>query len=167
MKKILFIVLIAVISCAACSTTQVKSTRRAPNLSRNLPVYVAVGKDKFPAENRQVQQFFVQALSPYLHPVFTAKKPLDLVYMGQVAQVLKTGYMVYPEILQWEDHNTPWTTVRDKVSIRITLIDAKSQRILYKEVVSGKSSLWRMRNEKPDVVAQELIEKFVTEIYEN
>ena len=164
MKKILFSVLFT--GClAGCATAPVVSSDKPlPQLVQGQPVYVAIGQDNFPDENKQVQRLFVEAFTPYMKPIFQSQRPLSFMYMTKIADILKTGYIIYPEITQWEDHNTPWTTVRDKVTLRVTIIDAKSQRILFKDNLSGKSSLWRTRNEKPDVVANDLVNRFVTEI---
>ena len=135
------------------------------HLAKNRLVYVAQVPGSVEQAQLPVQKAFASALRAYASQVVEGSRPISSEYLVKIAQAMKTGYIFYPKVTQWEDHNTPWTTVRDKVTIDVLVIDAQSGRVILRHSLSGKSKLWVSHNEKPDVVAQDLIENFITALF--
>ena len=167
MKKF-FILGLALFAAAGCTVTlqMDPQTAAVPTLATGELIYVAKGKDKFPEETKIVQEFLAEQLTPYASRVFRSQSVVPFAYLSKVADAMQTGYVFYVETLQWEDHNTPWTTVRDKVKLKIIVVDARTQKILYQDTVYGRSTLWTMRNHQPDVVAEDLVKKLVADLFQ-
>jgi len=49
-------------------------------------------------------------------------------------------YDIVPEVLHWEDRNTGWSTVPDRISIRISVHDPATAKVLASAVVNGTST---------------------------
>lgn len=148
-----------------CASAPVVQQAQGVHLDRNQLIYVGQSQSAFPAENATSRQLFARALSGYAQQVFQSKGEIPVTLLPQIAQTMRGGYIFYIDVLQWEDHNTPWTTLRDKVTLRVMIIDVRTEKIVLDEQLKGVSKLWVARNEKPDVVAQDLITNFVNGLF--
>ncbi len=164
LRVILSAMLIA--SLTGCASYQVttKNSRSVP-LDSNRPVYIALTQGEYPQENQETQNTFVQEWRSYSKQVIPLKTPSSLREAIKKAQLLGEGYLVYPLVKQWEDHNTPWSTIRDKVQISVVLIDIKSGRILDKSVLNGKSTTWTMKNTTPSIILPNLVNRYIEPLY--
>ena len=136
------------------------------HLLKKQMVYIARVPGSIEEANIPVQKAFVAALTPYTSQLVEGNRPIPSEYLPKIAGAMKTGYIFYPKVTQWEDHNTPWTTLRDKVTIEVLVMDVQSERVVVRRTLSGVSKLWVSRNEKPDVVARDLIVNFINELFE-
>lgn len=163
MKKILCVVSLFLWGCAIGPV--LKNAENIPTLAANRSVYVAQGQGSFSRENAQVQRMFAEALAPYTAQVFQSTGTVSFEQIATKAETLKNGYIFYIDVLQWEDHNTPWTTIRDKVTLHVSIIEVPSQRIVFDQPLQGKSELG-FHNNTPDVLAKQLVSKFVNKLFQ-
>lgn len=164
LRVILSAMLIA--SLTGCASYQVTSKNpRTISLNSDQPIYIALAPGKYTQENKELQNAFVQGWGFYSTQVIPLKTPSSLVQAFQKTQVLGDGYLVYPIVEEWEDHNTPWTTIRDKVQISVVLIDIKRGRILDKSVLNGKSTTWTMKNTSPSIILPNLVNRYIEPLY--
>lgn len=134
-------------------------------LNREYPVYITLGQGQFTQENRELQEVLKSSFGLYSSQVLMGGIPLSLQAAFKLAQTMRSGYLVYPTIEKWEDHNTPWSTIRDKVVVQIILIDAQNMRVLNKSKLEGKSTTWTMKNDTPAAILPELIKQYVDGLY--
>ena len=160
-----FVLLSAFILCG-CASYQIDSGHgHMPYLEAGQPVYVAWASGTWLGENKALQKAFVQAFSSHTKKALSGRRPLSLDEAFALAQYLGKGYLVYPQIIKWEDNNTPWSTIRDKVSAEVIIVDMASMRVMSKHTLNGTGSMWSLKNLPPDIVLPELAQKYVTTLY--
>lgn len=81
------------------------------------------------------------------------------------ARQLSADYLVVPLILQWEDRATEWSGRRDKIKIKITVVDVQSERTLASAVISGKSTYWTLGGDNPEDMLSEPVNEFVGSLF--
>lgn len=59
-------------------------------------------------------------------------------------------YLLYPEILHWEDRATEWSGKSDIVSVKVSLVGTEAGKVLDSAVVGGKSSWWTFGGDRPE-----------------
>lgn len=69
--------------------------------------------------------------------------------------IKKYGYYLRPEIVQWEDRETEWTGMPDKVEIQITIYDLETRAVVGLHSYAERSSKWV----KPGHLPQDLLAK--------
>ena len=164
LRVILSAMLIA--SLTGCASYQVTTKNpRSVSLDSNRPVYIALTQGEYPQENQETQNTFVQEWKSYAVQVIPLGSSSSLTQSIQTAKALGDGYLVYPEVEQWEDHNTPWSTIRDKIQVSVVLIDIKSGQILDKSVLNGKSTTWTMKNTSPSIILPNLVNHYIEPLY--
>lgn len=159
--------LLAMISLCGCANYNVQqSGTTSKTLQASYPVYVVLSAENYLQQNQQVQAAFEKALSKRGVSVFAGETRLRESAAFALAQRLKLGYVLYPEVTKWEDHNTPWSTIRDKVNISVKVIEMGSGRLISQNVLEGKSTFWTMKNTAPDVIFPGLVSQYVGTLYE-
>ena len=107
----------------------------------SLPEDGRYGKKVYPGSGRMVNQAVVRALFPNSRNVHSGKHLTD--QEGNLEEARKAGasYLVYGEILHWEDRLTIISMQRDEISVRLLLLDVPTGKILDSSLITGKS-LW-------------------------
>ena len=81
----------------------------------------------------------------------------------------KTGanadYLVVPEILHWEDRNTEWSGIKDKLEVKITIYDARSAKLLAASSLAGKSKWATFGGDHPQDLLPEPINDYVASLF--
>ena len=167
MRIIKTVVLLIVSVCVlGCAGHQIDTKAKQPlRLDLSKPIYVAWADGEYQEENKEVQIQFKEALLPYAEQVFAGTRPLPLNSAFKLAQNLKEGYVIYPQITFWQDNNTPWTTKRDRVNVEIVLVDANSMQVIAKTTLQGKSSSFVFKNDTPAAILPQLAEAYVNNLY--
>jgi hypothetical protein len=65
------------------------------------------------------------------------------------AKEKKYDYLVYPLILHWEDRATEWSSIPDKVSIKISIIEVEFQKEIDSAIIEGKSGIATFGGDHP------------------
>src|SRR5690606_13183371 len=81
------------------------------------------------------------AFSPYLSRVIVGVKREDFNTALESAKAGGYGYLLYPEILLWEDRATEWSGRPDQASVKVSVVRADSGAVIDSAVVGGKSGL--------------------------
>ena len=74
-------------------------------------------------------------------------------------------YLVYPTILHWEDRATEWSTIPDKVEVKIEVVEVATDRSIASAVIKGQSGLATFGGDHPQDLLPEPIEEFVSSLY--
>ncbi len=74
-------------------------------------------------------------------------------------------FLVYPVILHWEDRATEWSSIPDKVEVKVSLIEPHSQQVVEAIIVSGRSGLATFGGDHPQDLLPEPISDFVNTLY--
>ena len=71
------------------------------------------------------------------------------------------GLLIHPNILEWEDRATEWSSKPDRISIKIQIIDVQKGKTLFSYIVNGKSGLATAGGDRP----QDLLPKPFKELF--
>jgi hypothetical protein len=74
-------------------------------------------------------------------------------------------YVVLPEILHWEDRNTEWSGKRDRVEIKIVVLDGTSKSEIASSIITGRSKWLTFGGDHPQDMLPEPVTEFVTSLY--
>ena len=74
-------------------------------------------------------------------------------------------YYVVPEILHWEDRNTEWSGIKDKLEIKVSIYDATDGTELSTTIISGKSKWVTFGGDHPQDLLPEPLGKYVDSLY--
>lgn len=153
---ILFSLLVALGGCADThQTIRAGNSTVAP--SKQETAYVGVPADgsytggmSYPGSGGLTAQLVAAAFSPYLARVTVAAKREDFDAALKATQSGGHQYLLYPEILLWEDRATEWSGRPDQVSVKVSVVRADTGAILDSVVVSGKSGILTFGGDRPE-----------------
>ena len=57
-------------------------------------------------------------------------------------------YLVVPTILHWEDNNTPWTGISDKIEVKIEVFDITLDKMV-NSIIFKANNEWATLTDKP------------------
>jgi hypothetical protein len=90
------------------------------------------------------------AFAPYLARVTVGVKREDFDAALKSAQAGGYGYLLYPEILLWEDRATEWSGRPDQASVKISIVRVDTGGVLDSAVIGGKSGLATLGGDRPE-----------------
>jgi hypothetical protein len=143
-----------------------------PKLSANATAYVAI-----PPDARRKQDFIINsglATAQVIQDAFTSR--LKRAYIARqsesreeaIATAAKHNctYLVFPTILKWEDHSTENTGIRDRIELRIEIIDPPTGQLLHGSVIKGRSRFFSDGGDTPKDLLHDPIEKFAASLFQ-
>lgn len=75
------------------------------------------------------------------------------------------AYHVVPEILHWEDRNTEWSGIPDRVEVKIIVSDANTRSVIASVVIAGKSKWATFGGDHPEDLLPEPVKQYVESLY--
>ena len=135
------------------------------HLQRQASAYVAVPSDGrygatiYAGSGAMTTQVVASAFAPYLSKVTTGTKVEDLDQAVATAKVGRFTYLLYPQILQWEDRATEWSAKPDIVAVKLSVLSTDTGALLDSVIIEGKSGLATFGGDHP----QDLLPKPMTE----
>jgi hypothetical protein len=78
---------------------------------------------------------------------------------------ISADYYVVPEILHWEDRNTEWSGIKDKMEVKITVYNAADMSELCSSIISGKSKWATFGGDHPQDLLPEPLKNYVESLY--
>ena len=163
-----------VVFCIAsgCASTYEQTPLKAPTqqLQSGKSIVIATPKNGFyesidyPASGRTTALAVHSAFARYASnvEVSTECSDLDCLIVNQSTTV---GYFVVPEILHWEDRNTEWSGIKDKLEIKLAVYDARDGTELSNTIISGKSKWVTFGGDHPQDLLPEPLNKYVESLY--
>ncbi|MCT7464923.1 DUF4823 domain-containing protein [Aliarcobacter cryaerophilus] len=101
----------------------------------------------------------------YSKNIEIGQKVLTLDEAISYAKSISAIYLYYPTILHWEDRNTAWSGLADKVHINISVIDILLNKEVSSTDIKSNSSYWTLSNESPKELIDEPISKYINTLY--
>ena len=156
---------------AGCSATYKQDVVYKPvsKLERGKPVVVATptngsyGNREYQSSGRHTAQVVQSAFSRFSSTVVVLPNCRDIQCLLQDGKQ-KYSYYVVPEILHWEDRNTEWSGLPDRVEVRLVVYD-NVQKELASVVVSGKSKWATLGGDHPEDLLPEPFRQYVESLY--
>lgn len=154
----LTLTLVVVAMLAACADTH--QLTRVPGtsgtLSKQASAYVGVPRDgsyagkPYPGSGGLAAQAVAVAFAPYLTRTTVGVKTEDFDAALKSAREGGFTYLLYPEILHWEDRATEWSARPDQASVKVSVVRADTNTVLDSAVVGGKSGLATFGGDRPE-----------------
>ena len=159
MKRLL--VLVAALLMSGCANKyRVDTVDTQATLPTSSSIFVAMpengryGATVYPESGITLQQEVYAQLSRYSPKVIKAAAPRPLGDVFAEARGSGCDYVVDPVILNWEDRATEWSGRPDRITIRYTAYDAKTEANVASTVRSASSRWMTFGGDHPqDLVA--------------
>ena len=149
---------LALVLAGCADTHQLVRTSKAgqtATLERGASAYVAVsndgryGKTVYSGSAAMASQVAASAFAPYFRNVAVSPKSEEFEQALQSARSGNFTYLIYPQILQWEDRATEWSAKPDVASVKISIVAAKSGQVIDSAVINGKSGVATFGGDHP------------------
>ena len=83
-----------------------------------------------------------------------------------VAKERNLDYVFESTILHWEDRATEWSGKRDKVSIRVQVVDVSTGNVVSSAAIQGKSKWATFGGDHPQELLQRPLSEYVASLFE-
>lgn len=134
---------VGLFGCASSYKQEVVTSPSA-KLERGKAVLVATPKNgaydrkEYQASGQQTATAVRSAFARFSDTVVISSRCTDLPCL-QTEGANGYTYLVVPEILHWEDRNTEWSGIPDRVEVKLVIFDSRSNTQVASIVISGKS----------------------------
>ena len=142
-------------------------------LSRGASAYIALPADGrygtivYTGSGPQTAQLIAAAFAPYLSRISVATASEDVATTIRSAKAGGYDYIVYPEILHWEDRATEWSGKPDLVSIKISIVQADSGEVIDSGIVEGESGRATFGGDHPQDLLPEPLRKYSGALFDD
>lgn len=162
-----------VVALAGCADTHMvtRAPGTASTLSRQASAYVAVPRDgsygptQYFGSGALAAQAVATAFAPYLTRITVGVKMEDFDGALKSARANGFTYLLYPEILHWEDRATEWSGRPDQASVKVSVMRADTGAILDSAVVGGKSGLGTFGGDRPEHLLPKPLADYATTLF--
>ncbi len=165
-KSLLVLLVILLSGCADThKLTRSGGSEVAVFLERQASAYVAVtadgryGATVYSGSGAMTAQIVASAFAHYLGKITTGTKAEDLDQALSTARAGNFRYLLYPQILHWEDRATEWSAKPDIAIVKLLVLSADTGTVLDSVVIEGKSGLATLGGDHP----QDLLPKPTSE----
>jgi hypothetical protein len=158
----------------ACKSTysEKNTTQEAPPILRTTSrIYIAIPFDSSFKEKvaqgsgKATGQVFFAAFSRYIRSTYISRAPESLNEALDSARRMNAEYLVYPEIRKWEDRATEWTGRRDRLELKVDLIDLSTSRVAFSREISVTGKWMTDGGDSPNDLLTEPAEQFVNALF--
>jgi hypothetical protein len=159
------------VGCKSTYSEKTVTTAPPPILKSTTRVYIATPFDASykkkvaQGSGKQTSQALAVAFGRYGRSVYTGKLPEGLTEALESARKYNVDYLVYPNIINWEDHDTEWSGVRDRLEIKIDLIEAGTGEVAFSREISSIGKWMTDGGETPGDLLATPCEEFVNALY--
>ncbi len=142
-----------------------------PSFQTRTRIYIAtppdaIFKDQTVARSsKHTKEALGDAFRLFTKLTFTGKTQETLNEALEHAQKSRAEFLIFPVILTWEDHLTEWTTVRDRLDIRLEIYDVKTGNRIYSSEIKARGGWMSDGDDTPEMLLQKPCEQFVRSIY--
>ena len=173
MRSILSLILVlALLGCADTHRiTRPDGLNSAVPWQRQASAYVAVSTDGrygptvYAGSGATVAQIVAAAFAVRLQKVTTGTKTEDL---DQALASAKTGgftYLLFPQILHWEDRATEWSAKPDIASVKLSTYSVETRQLLDSAVIDGKSGIATFGGDHPQDLLPKPMAEYVAALF--
>ena len=142
-----------------------------PQLPRQVRIYIRLAPNhpcQKPADaesGKKTAQALSEAFAKHAKGVRVGKQFEEVPEALATARQANCQYLVSPTILRWEDHTTEWTGRRDRIEIKVELIEVSSGDLLYATLLQSKSRWMTDGGDAPQDLLAEPVNRFVSSLF--
>jgi hypothetical protein len=164
--------LLALALLSGCASTYNREVVTAPGvrLARGAPVLIGTPRSasynntSYAGSGEQTATVVHSAFARFSNKVTVSAQCADLDCLATQGGGAYQ-YLVIPEILHWEDRATQWSGVRDKVEVKLIVVDGTSRAEVASMIISGKSQRAAFGSQHPQDLLAEPIRQYVDGLY--
>lgn len=141
-------------------------------LDNRKPVYISVSEDGrygstlYNGTGVMTTQIIKMALSKYVDSIVTDNRTTEDYRIAlKNAKSKNASYLFYPQILAWEDRATEWSGKPDKVTVKIRVVDVKSNKNISSILLKSNSSWWTLGGDHPQDLLEKPISDYINSLY--
>lgn len=159
---------------AGCATADIDRMGSVPTASAvftaERKVLVALPKDgvfqniKYNYSGQQVQQSFLEELSFVTGEVVLADRVMPLEEALAYADKIGAQVLVYPVITHWEDRNTPWSGLRDKIRINVQVYSVGPNKVLDRTSLYATNRWFAFVNAAPSNLLKKIVPPYIRQL---
>jgi hypothetical protein len=167
------------LGCAALLLSGCKSTYSEKNMTAEAPpilrtttrIYVAIPFDASFKEKvaqgsgKATAQAFFAAFSRHIRGTFLSRVPQSLDEALDAARAFNAEYLVYPNIVQWEDRATEWSGRRDRLTLKVDLIDLATSSLVFSREISATGKWMSDGGDTPTDLLDEPAQQYVNALF--
>jgi hypothetical protein len=106
------------------------------------------------------------AFKRHTRNVVRGKMPETLEEAVGHARDLQYEYVAFPIILKWQDRATEWSGVRDKLQLKIELVDVSTGGVVRSTTIDGKGRWMTEGEDTPQDMLAEPVARFVRSLFQ-
>ena len=140
-------------------------------LTSTVRVYVAVPFDaSFKDEvaqgsGKRTAEALLVAFNRYTKSAYISKFPESLSEALESARRINAQYLVYPNIIRWEDRATEWSGRRDRLELKVDLIDLATSRVVFSREISATGKWMSDGGDTPIDLLEQPSEQYVNALF--
>jgi hypothetical protein len=164
----------ALIFWAGCTSTYSEkniTSEPPPLLRSNSRIYVAMPFDATFKEKvaqgsgKQTAQSVFAAFNRYTRSVYLGKFAESASEAMESARRFNAEYLVYPNVVRWEDRATEWSGRRDQMEIKLDLIDLEQSKLAFSREITATGKWMSDGGDTPNDLLDQPIEEFVNTLF--
>jgi hypothetical protein len=142
-----------------------------PILKSTSRIYVAIPfdasfKDTVAQDSGKLTaQAFQAALLRYTRSVYISKFPESASEALENARRANLEYLVYPAVVRWEDRATEWSGRRDRLTLKIDLIDLATSSIVFSRQIEATGKWMSDGGDSPRDLLTDPAEQYVNALF--
>jgi hypothetical protein len=165
---------LAALTLMGCKSTysEKDNTAGPPPLLRNSSrIYIAVPLDASykkqvaQGSGKQTAQAVHAALAKYSRVVFIGKIPESTEEALESARRANAEYMIYPHIVNWEDHATEYSGRRDRLDLKLDLIDARDGSLAFSREINATGKWLSDGGDTPGDLLEQPVEEYANTLF--
>lgn len=166
-------IILLVLALAGCTDTHNirRSGSQDTTLDAAASAYVAVpengryGETVYPDSGRMTTSEIIWAFTPHLEKATRGKR---IESRGEALATARSGgytYLIFPEILHWEDRATEWSGLPDRIVVEVSVIDVATAGIIDSARIEGKSKWATLGGDRPQDLLKKPLEDYARSLF--
>ncbi|WP_231708982.1 DUF4823 domain-containing protein [Pseudomonas denitrificans (nom. rej.)] len=171
-SRLIAVAAFAVLPMGCMDSTHFVKDGKPTGLPAHSSYYVALPEDgqygakPYPGSGKMTSSIIKSTLQKNSQKVTSSNRVEDFDQALNSARIGGYSYLVFPTILHWEDRATEWNFMRDKVEVKIDIVDVFSGEAESSTVIDGKSGIATLGGDHPqDLLPDPINEYFRSALY--
>jgi len=166
----LLLFILTITSCAD-SHQLIRTSSNSVKLKSEISAYISIPRDgrygeiNYTGSGATTSQIILLAFSKYLTQVETGNEYQSYKEAFNHAKKNNFEYLIFPLILAWEDRATAWSSIPDKISIKISIIKVSKSKTIESVIIKGKSGIATFGGDHPQDLLTEPVDEFVKTLF--
>ena len=171
MKYFFIILMFSILSNCADTTQLLRNGSSSIHLEQSKSIYISIprdgryGNNTYQGSGINVSQIILMSFSKFALNVETGYEYQTHAEALSFSKKNNYEYLIFPSILEWEDRATEWSSIPDKVSIKIAIIKVRTGRTLDSVLIKGKSGIATFGGDHPQDLLPKPIGEYAASLY--